>query len=161
MTGLYFLTDRFVVSLQEPGPSAPRFLPTDCSPIQRLSYLLNRLIHQIEGISSHPRHHVDHLRVGLGPLLPGVIRNSTVNSAEKLSIPAVPPLMAIAPYFITLLQYASQRGRYALLDSPIRFNGMAVVEVLPVSSLEFYFHSHAAAIIADGEAHRYRVDGSG
>ena len=96
--------NQFVVSLQ--GPERQRrvyFRPIVHQHIS-LSFLLNRLIHQSDGIRSHRRQHVDNLRVGLSPLFRGVMRRSTVHSAEKLSIPAVPSLMAIAPYFMSLLQ---------------------------------------------------------
>ncbi len=96
--------NQFVVSLQ--GPERQRrvyFRPIIHQHIH-LSFLLDRLIHQIDDFSSKRRQLVDNLCVGLSPLLRGVVRRSTVNSAEKLSIPAVPPLTAIAPYFITLLQ---------------------------------------------------------
>ena len=107
MTGLYFLIDGFVVRYK--GLNRQRrvyFQPIVHEHIS-LSCLLDRLIHQIDDFSSNHRQHVDNLRIGLSPLFRGVMRCSTVNSAEKLSIPAVPPLMAIAPYFITLLQWAS------------------------------------------------------
>jgi len=45
-------------------------------------------VRQIDGIPSHRRQQVGNLRVGRSPLYRGVMRRSTVNSAEKLSIPS-------------------------------------------------------------------------